>query len=88
MVTSVTNPTYLLPIVHKGREDLARENLRTLERECDRAKAFAGNQDLAACVVHDVADIAEDHADLLRWVGAPRNLSLRRIFKADLEVAA
>ena len=64
------------------------EDLRALERERERAIASAGNQDLAACVVHDVADIADDHADLLRWVGAPRNLSLRRIFDADLEVAA
>ena len=63
------------------------EDLRTLERERERANSSADRPHLAACVVHDVADMAKDHAELLRWVGAPRNLSLRRIFEADLEVA-
>ena len=57
---SVTGPTYLLSIVHSGREDLAR--------------GIGDSPHLATCVVHDVADMPEDHADLLRWVGAPRNL--------------
>ena len=64
------------------------KDLRALERECARVKGSIGDQDLTACVVHDVADMAEDHADLLRWVGNPRELALRRIFESGLEVAA
>ena len=64
------------------------EDLLALDRVQDRAKVSTGNTDLAASLVHDVADIADDQADLLTWVGEPRALTIRRIFESRLEKAA
>ena len=64
------------------------EDLRALERERDRARGSAGIGDIAASLVHDVEYMARDHADLLRWVGAPRGLALGRILESGLEATA
>jgi len=64
------------------------EDLRALERERDRAQGFAGIGDMAASLVHDVEHMAQEHADLLEWVGAPRGLALGRILESGLEAAA
>ena len=64
------------------------EDLRALERERDRVQGSAGIGDIAASVVHDVEHMAQDHADLLQWVGAPRDLALGRILESDLEATA
>ena len=64
------------------------EDLRELAREHDRARSSAGIMDMTASLVHDVAHMAEDQADLLSWVGAPRNLTVQRIFESQLEATA
>ena len=64
------------------------EDLRALERERDRVTGSAGLGKMAASLVHDVEHMGRDHADLLRWVGAPRDLSLRRILESGLEATA
>lgn len=61
------------------------EDLRALERERDRAQESVGISDIAASLVHDVEHMAQDHADLLQWVGAPRDLALGRILESGLE---
>ena len=64
------------------------KDLLALDRVQDRARESTGNKDLAASLVHDVADTADDQTDLLTWVGAPRGLTIRRIFESRLERAA
>ena len=64
------------------------EDLRALERERDRVQGSAGIGDFAASLVHDVEHMAQHHADLLQWVGAPRDLALGRILESGLEATA
>ena len=64
------------------------EDLRALERERDRVRGSAGMGAIAATLVHEVEDMAEDRADLLQWVGAPHDLALGRILETGLEATA
>ena len=64
------------------------EDLRALAQERDRAKGFGGSVDMDASIVHDVAHMPADRAELLRWVGSPRNLSIGRLLEARLKAAA
>ena len=43
---------------------------------------------MAASLVHDVANIEDDQADLLAWVDAPQHLTIKRILESGLEKAA
>ena len=62
--------------------------LRALARERDRAQGSTAIGSIAASLVHDVEHMAQDHADLLQWVGAPRGLALGRILESGLEATA
>ena len=64
------------------------EELRALERERDRVRGSSPICDFAASLVHDVEHMAEDHADLLQWVGGPRGLAVGRILESGLEAAS
>ena len=64
------------------------EDLRALEQERDRARDSVGIGGIAASLVHDVEHMAQDHADLLEWAGAPRGLSLGRILESGLGATA
>lgn len=64
------------------------EDLWALDRIHNRAKSSTGIKDMAASLVHDVAHVNKDQAELLHWIGAPRNLTINRIFESELEVTA
>ena len=64
------------------------EDLWALDRIHNRAKSSTGIKDMAASLVHNVAHVNEDQAKLLQWIGAPRNLTINRIFESELEVTA
>ena len=64
------------------------EDLYALAQERERARSFGGSADMGASLVHDVAHMPADQAELLSWAGSPRNLSIGRLLDSRLEVAA
>ena len=64
------------------------EELRALERDRNRAQRSARNGNIAASLVHDVEHVAQDHAELLEWVGGPHDLAIERILEAGLKATA
>lgn len=55
------------------------EDLHTLDIIHGRAIASKGIPDIGACLAHDVEHMPDHHADLLKWVAAPRSLGIERL---------